>query len=134
LLRDEQTAFVLIASPEEQVLSEAEYFCRKIAELQMPLRAVVFNRVHKEFDGRRQWGAGEALAELARRLGDEGAARRLWENFERYETIARGDAVRLESFRRQLPRRIATVEIPNFETDLHDMAGLGRMHPYLFAA
>ncbi len=133
LLRDEQTAFILIASPEEQVLSEAEYFCRKIAELKMPLRAVVFNRVHREFDGRRHWPRADALAELAVRIGDEHAARRLWENFERYEAIARGDAVRIESFQRQLPRRIAIVEVPNFETDLHDMAGLERMHPYLFA-
>ncbi len=32
--------------PEEQVLDEAEYFCGRVARLGMPLRAVVFNRVH----------------------------------------------------------------------------------------
>jgi anion-transporting ArsA/GET3 family ATPase len=131
LLQAEETAFVLVASPEEQVLSEAEYFCRKVAELQMPLRAVVFNRAHFEFEtGRGSRAAGEAGLEKI--LADPEAARRLLENFDRYEILARGDAVRMESFRRQLPRRLATVEVPNFDSDLHDISGLERMHPYLF--
>lgn len=134
LLRAKETAFVLVASPEEQVLSEAEYFATKMAELHMPLRAVVFNRTHAEYDP----GGGlpeppEGAAMVARVLGDDEAARRLWENFERYEIMARGDVVRMEAFRRQLRKRIAVVEVPNFDTDLHDIRGLERMHPFLFA-
>ena len=131
LLRAEETAFILAASPEEQVLSEAEYFCRKVADLRMPLRGVVFNRAHFEFESGRGARA-DAEAGLAALLKDGDAARRLLGNFDRYEVLARGDALRMESFRRQLPRRVATVEVPNFDSDLHDIAGLERMHPYLF--
>jgi anion-transporting ArsA/GET3 family ATPase len=133
LLRAKETAFVLVASPEEQVLGEAEYFCRKVADLQMPLRAVVFNRAHTEFEAARSVRAGSEEA-LARELGNSEAARHLIDNFDRYETLARGDAVRIESFRRQLPRRVVTVEVPNFDSDLHDISGLERMHPYLFGS
>ena len=35
LLRSKSTAFVLVATPEEQVLAEAEYFCHKVAELKI---------------------------------------------------------------------------------------------------
>ncbi len=45
---------------------------------------------------------------------------------------ARGDVVRIESFRRQLGKRVAVAEVPNFDSDLHDIRGLERMHPFLF--
>ena len=54
LLRSSETAFVLVASPEEQVLDEAEYFCRRVHAMGMALRAVVFNRVHGELAGKRR--------------------------------------------------------------------------------
>jgi anion-transporting ArsA/GET3 family ATPase len=41
--------FVLVSSPEEEVLEEAEYLSDKMTALGMPLRAVVLNRVHHEF-------------------------------------------------------------------------------------
>lgn len=131
LLQAEETAFVLVASPEEQVLCEAEYFCRKVKELRMPLRGVVFNRTH--FEHELGLPRAEADAALRRMLADGAAAERLLENFDRYEILARGDAVRMESFRRQLPRRVVAVEVPNFDSDLHDIDGLRRMHPHLFA-
>ncbi len=130
MLQAKETAFVLVASPEEQVLCEAEYFCGKMAELHMPLRAVVFNRTHDEFDGDGE-GRAAAAAELTALL-DETSAKRLLANFDRYETLARGDVVRMESFRREIRKRLAVVEIPNFDSDLHDVSGLERMHPYLF--
>lgn len=133
LLRAEETAFVLVASPEEQVLSEAEYFCGKVAELRIPLRAVVFNRAHFEHDGGRRSRAEDEAA-LRALVKNEAAANRLLENFDRHETLARGDAVRMESFRRQLPRKVTTAEVPNFDSDLHDISGLRRMHPYLFGS
>jgi anion-transporting ArsA/GET3 family ATPase len=131
LLQAEETAFVLVASPEEQVLSEAEYFCRKMAELKMPLRAVVFNRAHFEFDAE-PGSRASAEQELGKLVKDIAAVRRLLDNFDRHESLARGDALRMESFRRQLPRRVVTAEVPNFDSDLHDISGLRRMHPYLF--
>src|SRR5207247_902949 len=49
VLRGAETAFVLVTGPEEQVLGDAEYLSTKMAELHMPLKGVVFNRVHREY-------------------------------------------------------------------------------------
>lgn len=135
LLRSQETAFVLIASPEEQVLSEAEYFCRKVRELHMPLRAVVFNRVHHEAVAEPHGlTPAEVTRLLATVLGDQRAASALADNFNRYEMLGRGDTLRMEAFRRLLPRSVSVVEVPNLNTDIHSIAGLRAMHRYLFAA
>ena len=135
LLRARGTAFVLVATPEEQMLSEAEDFCRKLAELSIPLRGTVFNRVHHETvtDLRRldeEWLRGL----VARAVKRADRAARLVDNFLRYEMLARGDHLRMEAFRRQLPGRPAIAIVPNFEEDLHDLDGLKRMLPHLLAA
>ena len=134
LLRSKRTAFVLVASPEEQVLTEAEEFCRKVSDLSVSLRAVVFNRVHEEsaLDARAladDWL--RALAAKALKNGDSAA--RYSQNFLRYETLARGDNLRIEAFLGQLRgrARLATVMVPNFDEDLHDLDGLRRMIPFL---
>jgi hypothetical protein len=67
---------------------------------------------------------------LGRMVGAE-QARRLAENFTQYETLARGDNLRLEAFRRQLPKRAVVATVPNFDEDLHDLSGLRRMIPHL---
>ncbi len=62
LFRSSETAFVLVTTPDEQVLAEAEYFCRKVHDLRMGLRAVVFNRTHREFINRHNSISTEQLA------------------------------------------------------------------------
>jgi anion-transporting ArsA/GET3 family ATPase len=135
LLRSRETCFVLVATPEEQVLTEAEYFCRRVRELEMPLRAVVFNRVHREISvGRQAVAADEVTRLLVRLLGDEVAAAKLADNFTRYEMVGRGDGLRMEAFRRLLPKGVSVIEVPNFNSDIHSVAELQAMHPFLFAA
>jgi anion-transporting ArsA/GET3 family ATPase len=135
LLHSRQTAFVLVTSPEEQVLNEAEDFCRQLRRLDVPLRAVVFNRVQREAlpGGQRVDEAWlrELVGSVVRRSGH---ADRLVANFLDYELQARGDQVRMEAFRRQLPPRSVVAVVPNFEEDLHDLSGLRRMIPHLVAA
>jgi anion-transporting ArsA/GET3 family ATPase len=148
ILRSPQTAFVLVTGPEEQVLGEAEYLSRKMAELEMPLKGVVFNRVHEECTlprrrgdrARGPEGGGDELGWVTdlvlRALGGREAAtaRPLAENFLRYQTLARGEWLRMDAFARGLRRRIPIVRVPNFPHDLHSVAGLVATHPYLFAA
>lgn len=129
LFRARETAFVLVTSAEEPVLCQAEYLHGRMRELSIPLRAVVFNRIHREFDTGPLRGAGEqTLREL---VGPESAAR-LLRNFDDYERLARGEGVRMDAFRRQLGRRVAVAIVPNFETDVHDLGGLERMAGFLF--
>ena len=144
VLRGATTAFVLVTGPEEQVLGDAEYLSSKMAELRMPLKGVVLNRVHREY---RPPGRGTRLGEVgpedadevarvvARALGGPGRdASELAANFVDYQALARGESLRLEMFRTGLPRGIPVVQIPNFARDVHDLASLAAMHAYLFAA
>lgn len=145
VLRGPETAFVLVTSPEEQVLGDAEYLTSKLGELRIPLAGVVMNRVHHEFRpaGRRAGKAtdlgpedvGVVAGVVARALGGASAeARELAANFVDYQALARGESLRIEQFRADLPRRIPLVPVPNFPRDVHDLGALAGMHPALFGA
>jgi len=146
ILRGAETAFVLVTSPEEQVLGDAEYLSSKMAALHMPLRGVVMNRVHAEFraaaggrgGGRAEVGP-EDVADVAAAIGralpgrpEETAA--LAENFADYQALARGESLRIEQFAAGLSRRVPLVRVPNFARDVHDLASLAAMHAHLFGA
>jgi len=132
LMRSKSTAFVLVATPEEQVLAEAEYFCHKVAELKIALRGIVFNRVHNEGAPELRNLDEDSLREMVSKVvrGSE-RGDPLVNNFLSYEILARGDQLRTEAFRRQLPGRPAVSTVPNFDEDLHDLEALRRMIPYL---
>jgi anion-transporting ArsA/GET3 family ATPase len=134
LLRSSDTAFVLVATPEEQVLGEAEFFCHKVRDLGMPLRAVVFNRAHRELAGGSHGVHRRDVVRLMTRLAGSAEAAAIADNFDRYETLGRGDGLRMEAFRRLLPKGVVVAEVPNFNSDVHSVAGLRAMHPFLFAA
>jgi anion-transporting ArsA/GET3 family ATPase len=133
LLCSRETGFVLVATPEEQVLTEADYFCRRVTELGMSLRGVIFNRVHREAAGRRRASSKDLDAVFLRLLGDPAVVGRVVENFRRYEALGRGDGLRMENFRRLLPKNVAVAEVPNLESDVHSVAGLQDLHPFLLA-
>jgi anion-transporting ArsA/GET3 family ATPase len=138
VLRGAETALVLVTGPEEQVLGDAEYLSSKMAELRMPLKGVVLNRVHREYRPPRRGEVGPEDVErveqaIARALGGAGGeARALAENFADYQRLARGESLRLEMFRTGLPRAIPVVSVPNFARDVHDLGSLAEMHAHLF--
>jgi hypothetical protein len=115
-----------------------------MAALGMPLRAVVFNRIHGEFTDpidRADFPRGDIRGEdrgrveacLARAgMAPASLVERLARNFVAYQDVARGEGLRLEMFSQQLPRQIPIVRVPNFSTELHELPALVRMHPYLF--
>jgi anion-transporting ArsA/GET3 family ATPase len=128
LFRSRKTAFVLVATPEEQVLAEARYFCRKMAELRVRLGAVVFNRVHAELGAEAEEIDLEKVRRaVARVISRAEGVEDLVQNFARYEALARGDARRMADFRHALPARTAVTTVPNFDHDLHDLDGLREM-------
>lgn len=145
LLRGADTALVLVSSPEEQVLEDAEYLTRKMAGLGMPLKGVVFNRVQEEFrfeDGARHGFDDAEPDDIVRVAGTVGRvlkgepklARELAQNFLDYQVLAQGDQLRIEQFAAVLDRDVPVVTVPNFARDVHDVRGLASMHPHLFAA
>jgi len=152
ILRGKKTAFLLVTSPQEQILGEAEFLSHKMTELKMPLKGVIFNRTHLECSMPRglrgiergdRAGADDltairgivdrALAKEGCEADDPEGAKALAENFLRYQTIARGESLRMEAFTRGLRRGVPTTRVPNFPYDLHDIAALAAMHAHLFA-
>ncbi len=146
ILQGAETAFVLVTSPDEQVLGEAEYLSAKMAELRMPLKGVIFNRTHDELallDGSRRDGGdagGKGYVEqvVARALsmaggsGDPQELQALVDNFLRYQMLAEGERGRIEAFTAALRGRVPTVRVPNFSHDVHDVGALTGLHPHLF--
>jgi anion-transporting ArsA/GET3 family ATPase len=136
VLRGAETAFVVVSSPEEQVLGDAEYLAAKMAELRMPLKGVVMNRVHAELRrdkrGTIDPDDSDAVARIVAGAVGPGEAAALVENFADYQTLARGEQLRIEQFRAGLPKRVPMVTVPNFSRDVHDLATLAAMHPFLF--
>ena len=147
LLRARETAFVLVAGPDEQVLGQVEYLASQMAERGMPLKGVVMNRMHAllpaiEADERSADAVATAIAPRVRdALGAaEGGASadevssRLAENLVAWQARARGDVLRTELFRRGLPEGVPLVQVPDLPSDIHDLAGLASLHGFLFSA
>jgi len=146
ILQGPETAFILVTSPDEQVLGEAEYLSGKMAELQMPLKGVVFNRTHGECvlpEGARVDGGdadGRAYVErlveraLSTAAGsrDPRELRALVDNFMCYQALGGGETLRIEAFIKALRGRVPAVRVPNFSHDVHDVGALIGLHPYLF--
>lgn len=138
LLGGEEAAFLLVTCPEEEGLTEAEEFLAGLARLGVALKGVITNRVHEEWRGRVVLREGIAGVEKCLRIalragpGKEIPTRWLAENFLAYQTLARGEALRLEHFRRGLPNGVPVVRIPHLPSAPSDIGGLLTLHPYLF--
>jgi anion-transporting ArsA/GET3 family ATPase len=138
LLTSADTAFLLVTSPEREVLAEAEEFRQGLAQMGISLRAVVANRVHDE------WLAAPPdppdPARLAKRLknlllspaADDFPVGWLVENFLSCRRTAREEATRLARFVDALPAGTPVVRVPALPAFPADLAGLAKMHNYLF--
>jgi anion-transporting ArsA/GET3 family ATPase len=138
ILRAPSTAFVLVTGPEEQVLTEAEFFSERMQAMQMPLGGVVFNRVHEEFVADPEAFRGGTVTRV-----DEDAVRAalywtrgcrckhvswLQSELRRLSTAgARRARFGWSSSEPALAARCPFVTVPNFDTDVLDLASLTRM-------
>jgi anion-transporting ArsA/GET3 family ATPase len=144
LLGDRRTTFLLVTAPERDPIDEAVYFWRRLKEAKLPFGGVVVNKVHPDYlqvaEGAGSDTASEALdrlvPELERSLdGTPGAAelaRKVAENFENYRMLAERDRENM----RLLTKRVTgdcVLEVPYFDEDVHDIAGLAQVDRYLFA-
>lgn len=131
LLSGTDTAFVLVAGPDEQVLGESESLTDRMRSLGMPLKAVVMNRVHPRTDEMRSsFGpeAREALAAHAQEHGlDADVTEWLESTFERARLVSGAEALRREVFESGLEDDVARVAVAEFERDIHDLAGLAEV-------
>jgi anion-transporting ArsA/GET3 family ATPase len=138
LLTSAETAFLLVTSPEHEVLAEAKEFHQGLTRMGISLKAVVANRVHDE------WLAISPPpldpAHLTKRLKNllhspaAGSFPVEWlvENFFSYQHTAREEATRLTQFVATLPAATPVVRVPAVPAFPADLAGLATIHNYLF--
>lgn len=136
LLRAPSTAFVVVTTLEPAPFVEAEFFCSKLHEFSMPLRAVVVNRVLPDYLRDRSAIAaasamvenGHAAAAIAAEVGEKVSAdvpRRIGEAFTLLSRLAERD-------NRQVGRlsrlgRVPVVRLPLVDHDISDLEGLSLM-------
>jgi anion-transporting ArsA/GET3 family ATPase len=147
LLHDRRTSFAVVTTLEGAPLREAQSFCAELQARDFHLGALVLNKTLPPYllsdDGDRAAAHLEHepdaiahdLASLgAPALSDEVRSARvlrtLGDSFRNYEVVARREA-ELRSELRRLPE--AVVDVPNFASDITDVAGLARVGECLFA-
>jgi anion-transporting ArsA/GET3 family ATPase len=136
VLQTKETAFLVVAAPEDDALREAAYFVERLSSERMPLAGLVVNRATLA-SGR--LSAEEAVAAAARldaagggeegKQGDGGTTRLtaglLRLHADRMRRVAREERLQ-ERFRTAHPE-VSTVVVPALASDVHDLDGLRRV-------
>jgi anion-transporting ArsA/GET3 family ATPase len=147
LLHDRRTSFAVVTTLEGAPLREAQIFCAELRARDFHLGALVLNKTLPDYllsdDGDRAASTltrdSESVAEELVALPDATlddvarsarVLRTLGESFRNYEVVARREA-ELRTELARLPDVV--VDVPNFDTDITDVAGLTRIGEYLFA-
>jgi anion-transporting ArsA/GET3 family ATPase len=118
LLSDDDTAFVLVASPRRDTIDEARYFAVKLAEAGIAVRALIVNRMHPHFGD----GLPEATQQRAATLeGTELGA--LYRNLAEFQLVASREEEHLAGLA-QAVSPAPVMRVPFLSTDVHDLAGL----------
>ncbi len=122
LLKQESTAFVVVAAPERDALREASFFVDRLGADGMPLSGLVVNRVQTMAAPGLSAGRARAAAEQLTEAGDTLTAALLTVHAGVAESAAR---------QRNLTDRFSAghpstpvVEVPALAEDVHDLAGL----------
>jgi anion-transporting ArsA/GET3 family ATPase len=118
LLSDDDTAFVLVASPRRDTIEEAQYFAEKLGEAGITVRSLIVNRMHPTFGD----GLAEAAGARAATLDgtDLGG---LYRNLADFQLVASREEEHLAG----LAEAVApapVVRVPFLSTDVHDVGGL----------
>jgi len=130
LLKHPDTAFVVVATPDQAALREAAYFAGRLASEQMPLGALVVNRIHRAAP------VPKVSSAALHRLADDGADGRLLadlvEQHQTLEALAASERERIADLAKRV-RGVDLVQVPLLSDDVHDLAGLRRLGAHLFA-
>ena len=125
LLREEQCAFVLVASPRRDTVVEATFFAEKLQESGIAVRALVINRMHPRFGD----GLAEATHERARSL-EGNAIADLYQNLADFQLVASREEENLSGLVDQVAPA-PVVRVPFLRSDVHDLDGLRAIQAYL---
>ncbi len=144
LLRQDDTAFLLVTSPNHSTVEEAIYFHRRLSEYGLPFGGFVVNRVHAdplagnglktEWRRMRRDPAAllTALGSGVRGKAAESLAERMAQNFENFQALAEVDRAQIELLRESCDGKSFWREVPQLDLDVHDLSGLVAINAHLF--
>jgi anion-transporting ArsA/GET3 family ATPase len=129
LLRDEETTFMIVTSPEHEPAQEAVFLAERLAAAGMSRGGLIVNRVHFDDLGGRP--PGDAKAVLEPELGAPLAAR-MAANLADFDVLARRDRDTIARLSGQLSEPHPLL-VPDLGEDIQDLGGLARLAEHLFA-
>jgi anion-transporting ArsA/GET3 family ATPase len=122
ILQAEETAFLVVASPEPDAVREAAYFARRLGAERMPLAGLVLNRVHRTTVDLTAEQSLAAAAELDEIGGQETTADALRVHAALAELMHREEGV-AKLFTDEFPQ-VPMVPVEAQPADVHDVDGL----------
>ena len=126
LLSDDNTAFILVTGPRRDIVDEATYFAAKLSEADIPVRALVVNRMHPRFATVDPHALRERAATLAGT--DLGG---LYDNLADFVTVSENEEAHLAGLAASVAPA-PVVRVPFLSTDVHDLDALETVAGYLF--
>ena len=126
LLTSPATSFVLVASPKRDTVDEARFFAEKLAEADIPVAALVVNRMHPHFTDE----LPEALRERSITL-DGTEIGGLYRNLADFALVAQREEEHVSGLAAMVAPA-PVVRVPFLRTDVHDLTGLGLVGDHLF--
>jgi anion-transporting ArsA/GET3 family ATPase len=136
LLRSEETAFLMVASPNRIALSEALYFHDRLGEADIPFRGFVINRVRPTAASAEDrlgslpidpWSAGFEKVEPSR----DAVVESIWSNHRRRARWALVDRHHIAALSAHCGDGVPYVEVPELEGEVHDLDALRLLLDYL---
>ena len=123
LLKQPDTAFVIVATPEADALREASYFVERLEADGMPLAGLVLNRVHPDGDTLLGEYQASAAAERLEDVRGHQLAAALLRLYAENRRLAAHDSRRAARFAAAHPN-VAVARIPALAIDVNDLDGL----------
>jgi anion-transporting ArsA/GET3 family ATPase len=130
LLKDDRTAFVVVAAPERDALREASFFVDRLDQERMPLAGVIVNRVQRLAAAGLSAGRADAAAEVLGEASLDGSGSATAALTEGLLRVHADIAETAERHHAQTTRFVAghpgipVTEVPAAAQDIHDLEGL----------
>jgi anion-transporting ArsA/GET3 family ATPase len=129
LLRDPETSFLIVTSPEHEPAREALFLAEQLRGERMKCDATIVNRVHLHgLDGH----TAEEVEELLTPDLGESLARKAAHNLADFDVLACRDRDTIAHLGRELDEPNPVI-VPHLDEEIQDLAGLARIAEYLFA-
>jgi anion-transporting ArsA/GET3 family ATPase len=127
LLRDPQTCFLIVTSPEPEPAREALFMAAQLAEAGMPAPDLIVNRIHE--DGLGERSPDEVAVMLAGDLGPE-LAGRVARNLADFDVLSRRDSRTVETLAAEIGAGEPTL-VPHLDGEVQDLLGLSEIAGHL---